>query len=169
MIDNGHIELKHFGDFFSKLDYERPLDATRGLSYCNLADENRYKKEFVKACIHKGAAENVELYLQDHFSWLKKHSFAISLMEPGMILPLHTDKYGFYKKTYSISNSDSVCRIIIFLEDWKPGHISQVGNKLTPQWKAGDWICWTGETKHMAANLGHENRYVLQITGLLKT
>jgi len=31
--------------------------------------------------------------------------------------------------------------------------------------KSGDWISWNYDTPHMAANIGTEPRYTLQITG----
>lgn len=167
MITNGYIELEQFGRFFVNLEYERHQNPQRGFSCYESSDESRYNREFVTVCVHNGVRKDIELYLKDKFYWLSHHSFAINLMEPGMMLPLHEDKYGFYRKKYNIDSIENICRVIIFLEDWKSGHISQIGKKLTPQWTAGEWVSWTGDTIHMAANLGHENRYVLQLTGLL--
>lgn len=167
MIINGSLDIDSFGDFYSTVEYERPEDATRGINYTNPLDSERYKKEYIKACIHQGVRKDVEEYLKKEFSWLRNHSFALSLMEPGMILPLHKDRYNYYIKMHNILDVNSICRVIIFLEEWKQGHVSQIGKKLTPQWEAGDWVYWTGETDHLAANLGNENRYVLQLTGIL--
>jgi hypothetical protein len=168
MIISGHIDIRSFGDFYTQIDYERPESASRGFNYSNSLDSERYKPEFTTVCIHHGIRPDVERYLIENFNWLYNHSFAINLMQPGMILPLHNDKYSYYMKNNNVSDINDICRVIIFLQDWKQGHISQIGNKLTPQWEAGDWVCWKGSTDHLAANLGHENRYVLQLTGILK-
>jgi len=51
------------------------------------------------------------------------------------------------------------------LEDWKSGHYFEgMGNPVT-QWRAGDAVEWDYDTPHMAANIGLEPRYTLQITG----
>ena len=168
MITRGHIDIESFGDFYTQVNYERPKDATKGLNYCNILDSERYKPEFIKTCIHRGIRTDVEHYLVKNFNWLCHHAFALHLMEPGMILPLHDDKYNYYMKANNVPDINDISRVIIFLQDWKKGHISQVGDNLTPQWKTGDWVCWAGSTDHLAANLGHENRYVLQITGTKK-
>ena len=33
----------------------------------------------------------------------------------------------------------------------------------------GNYLYWTGDTSHLAANLGMEDRYTMQITATLKT
>jgi hypothetical protein len=85
-----------------------------------------------------------------------------------MILPYHTDQYAYFLKTNPSLTISDVCRIIVFLEDWAPGHISEVSNDSHLKWRAGDWFFWTGKTPHMAANLGHVDRYTLQITGYIE-
>lgn len=34
-------------------------------------------------------------------------------------------------------------------------------------WKKGDYVLWKNDTPHMAANLGKENRYTMQVTGII--
>jgi hypothetical protein len=61
----------------------------------------------------------------------------------------------------------SIRRAVVLLEDWKSGHYFEgLGTPLT-QWKAGQVIEWTYDTPHLAANIGFEPRYTLQITGHL--
>lgn len=85
-----------------------------------------------------------------------------------MILPYHHDKYGFYFSKHKELTVDNIRRIIVFLEDWRCGHISEIAGESHNNWKAGDWISWAGSTAHMAANLGPYDRYTLQITGIIK-
>ena len=53
----------------------------------------------------------------------------------------------------------------MLLEDWKPGHYLEVDSKPYVAWKAGDTVEWVYDLPHMAANIGLEDRYTLQITG----
>ena len=51
-----------------------------------------------------------------------------------------------------------------------PGELLwDLGNDLCAQlgWQAGDTVEWTYDLPHMAANIGLEPRYTLQITGHL--
>jgi hypothetical protein len=101
----------------------------------------------------------------DHFPWLKNKTYTLQRIPPGGVIPLHFDVYIAYKKKYNITDINKIKRIIIFLEDWKSGHILEVNNELVMPWKAGDWICWTGDDLHIAANIGLEMRHTFQITG----
>lgn len=95
---------------------------------------------------------------------LKNPSMALHRMQPGRYLPLHSDLYGAYKKINSI-NDYSMQRIIVFLEDHKPGHMLDIAGTVHNSWSAGDWVSWQDDTVHAAYNLGLEDRYTLQITG----
>ncbi len=85
-------------------------------------------------------------------------------MSPGNVLPLHKDKYKIFMNQNNIKDINSVYRFIIFLEDSKPGHFMQIGNKIFSQWQSGDYVKWQGQTLHAAYNLGSEDRYTLQVT-----
>ena len=54
---------------------------------------------------------------------------------------------------------------MVFIEDWYSGHYLEVDNKPIVEWKRGDYVWWRGDVTHMAANLGTEYRFTLQITG----
>ncbi len=85
-------------------------------------------------------------------------------MDTCNILPHHKDTFDYYKKLFDIKNNMSIWRAVIFLEDWKPGHIFEIENQLISKWKSGEYILWQYDTEHMAANLGLEPRYSAQIT-----
>ena len=55
----------------------------------------------------------------------------------------------------------------MLLEDWKPGHYLEVNGKPYVNWLAGKTVEWYYDVPHMAANIGLEDRYTLQITGHL--
>ena len=85
-------------------------------------------------------------------------------METGVILPKHRDTYKMYTERFKCS-PESVHRILVFLEDWKSGHYFEVDGKNITGYRAGDYAIWSGDEEHMAANIGIEHRYTLQITG----
>lgn len=124
-------------------------------------------------------------YTQKHFldsthivrntspEWVHKFFNLVQGENPGVtflkmatcdITPYHSDTYKFYKKIHKLKDSTNIRRVIIFLEDWKPGHIFEIENTPITQWKAGDFVTWKNDVLHMAANLGTETRYTAQIT-----
>lgn len=91
--------------------------------------------------------------------------FAMYRMDTGDVLPVHSDHYNTYRRIHNITDNSTIWRCIVFLEDWKSGHYLEIDNTLIPQWRAGDYVIWNYDVPHMAANLGLEPRYTLQLTG----
>ena len=85
-------------------------------------------------------------------------------MVTNEILPTHGDDYKLYREKFDCE-LDDINRIIIFLEDWKSGHYFEMDGEPKVNWKAGNYIIWKGGVEHMAANIGVDDRYTLQITG----
>ena len=160
----GRVDIEQFGTWYKNLEYVIQNNPTRGYNTSAAEDLDRYKN--ISADIYSGVPEFMQQYLDQQFSWLNNKFYAVSRMRPGMILPIHTDKYTYFKSQNSIGDNQYVLRIIVFLEDWQSGHVSEVDRTPFTLWKQGDWISWIDDTPHMAANLGHTNRYVLQITGI---
>ena len=87
-------------------------------------------------------------------------------MRTGTVLPTHNDVYVKYKQAFDLEGREhTIRRAIVFLEDWKPGHYLEIMGRPIVDWRAGAVVEWTYDTPHMAANLGLEDRYTLQITG----
>jgi hypothetical protein len=87
-------------------------------------------------------------------------------MNTGTILPTHSDFYLRYIDLFDLQGQEHrIHRAIVFLEDWKPGHYFEGCNVPWIQWSAGDVAAWQYDTPHLAANMGLEPRYTLQITG----
>lgn len=87
-------------------------------------------------------------------------------MSTGTILPTHSDLYVKYIKIHNLEGKEHrIRRAVIFLEDWKPGHYSEINGQGLVGWKAGTVLEWSYDTPHAAANIGIEDRYTLQITG----
>lgn len=101
-----------------------------------------------------------------HFSSLLENiNLAVNLFKPGQYLPVHSDLYTKYRQLHSLDNDQSICRCIIFLEDWQQGQILQIGKTAYTDWKSGDWYGWTDSDEHSFFNLGIHNRYAVQLTG----
>ena len=89
-------------------------------------------------------------------------------MGTGTILPTHSDLYLRYVDIFKLQGQEhTIRRAIVFLEDWKPGHYFEGADQPTVNWRAGDVIEWQYDAPHLAANLGLDPRYTLQITGHL--
>ena len=87
-------------------------------------------------------------------------------MTTGTILPMHKDLYVKYIQLFNLQGQEHrIRRAIVFLEDWKPGHYFEGNNDAKVNWRAGDVVEWQYDAPHLAANLGLEPRYTLQITG----
>jgi hypothetical protein len=101
-------------------------------------------------------------HVLNHFD-LEDSVYAFAKYTPGLILPWHRDKYPTYARNKKVEVKDIV-RIMIFLHDPAPGHQLWIEDRYCTG-PAGTWFSWQGSTKHMAANLGETDRYVIQITG----
>jgi hypothetical protein len=96
---------------------------------------------------------------------LTKTGFVFYKMITGDIMPMHIDHFSKYCEIFKVKKS-AVCRAVIFLENWKSGHYFEIDNKAYCNYKAGEYVLWTSEEPHFAANIGLDNRYTLQITGV---
>jgi hypothetical protein len=89
-------------------------------------------------------------------------------METDEILPVHFDTYKYYRNLFKLDDSVDIVRTIVFLKDWSSGHYIEIDGTAQVGWKAGDWFMWANNTPHMAANIGLDPRYTLQITGWIE-
>jgi hypothetical protein len=122
-------------------------------------------------------AENlmIETYSQPNLmpKWIQKlyqywpnyKNFGLSFHKfaPGRYLPDHRDTYSKYREKYQV-DIIQVIRILIYLEDWQPGQINTIENSIMHNWKAGDWISWSGDSLHSVVNFGMQTRYALAVT-----
>lgn len=87
-------------------------------------------------------------------------------MTTGTVMPVHSDLYKKYVERFSLQGKEhTIRRALVLLEDWKPGHYLEVQGIPYTNWSAGQVVEWAYDTPHMAANIGLEDRYTLQITG----
>lgn len=97
---------------------------------------------------------------------LQNSSITLYCMPPGTIMPEHSDTFIKYREIMKLKTTDDVGRAVIFLENWKSGHYFEINETPIVNWKKGDYVLWKNNTSHIAANLGKENRYTMQITGI---
>ena len=102
--------------------------------------------------------------VRDSFN-LVKPVIAVNRLQPGKILPFHRDLFKTYKLRNDISPEDKITRIIVFLHKPKAGHQLWIEDNICTG-DAGSYFGWEQDTVNMAANLGSEMRYILQITGV---
>lgn len=89
-------------------------------------------------------------------------------MTSGTVMPVHQDRYVRYIDRFNLQGREStIWRALILLEHWRPGHYLEVEGRPFVGWQAGTVVEWWFDTPHMAANIGLEPRYTLQITGHL--
>jgi len=105
-------------------------------------------------------------WAEKFFSVFEGNNVGLSFykMNTCNILPSHRDTYNRYIKLFNIQDTSKIHRAVIFLEDWQPGHIFEIERTPITNWKAGEYVLWQYDAEHMAANLGLEPRYTLQIT-----
>lgn len=126
-------------------------------------------------CLDQNAHYNTGHAIKDKIDWSwtkvfepdtwKDVGLAFDKADPGYIIPWHTDHFTNYSKRFGHDRT-KVKRRIVFLEDWKTGHYFQLEDKVYVNWRQGEYVDWSSEQGHMGANVGHEPRYTLQITGV---
>ena len=95
---------------------------------------------------------------QPGFIWFK--------LRPGEILPEHVDTYANYCR-YANTQPQQVVRIIVFLQDWRPGFLFEFDGVPVTGYSAGTWVAWHNDVPHMAGNFSKVPRYTLQITATI--
>lgn len=107
----------------------------------------------------------IKIYTE--WGW-KDIGLAFYRMPTGTVMPVHSDLYKRYIELFNLQGQEqSIRRALVLLEDWKPGHYLEVKGRPYVDWEAGTTVQWAYDTPHMAANVGLEDRYTLQITGHL--
>lgn len=95
---------------------------------------------------------------------LDRCGYVIYRMHTLDIMPTHVDHFNTYSRLFNVERHN-IRRAVVFLEDWKPGHYFEIAGYSKTNWKAGDYVMWSPDVSHAAANIGIEPRYTLQITG----
>jgi hypothetical protein len=97
---------------------------------------------------------------------LDKAIATLTRQDPGQVLPWHRDAF-YYLRNTNKDDARPIWRFLVFMEDWKIGHLVQTENSIYTNWKAGDTIIWQPETFHLSANAGLAPKWTCNITGFL--
>jgi hypothetical protein len=160
----GHIK-PWWGNEFKELDYKylpHPDD-----SMVPAWEQQGYTNMNLNGAVCPLYDTPLEVFQQFHkaFPWANT-GIAAYKMNTGDILPVHSDHYMSYRRVFNLLKNETIYRAIVFLEDWKSGHYFEIDSHPITNWKKGDYAFWSGEVPHMAANIGIEPRYTLQVTGM---
>ena len=134
----------------------------------NMLDEwilQGYTNMNLNGAVHDIRHHTFAKKFNDFFNWANTGA-ALYQMNTGDVLPVHRDQYIIYQKALNITDPSVIWRAIVFMEDWKSGHYFEIDSTPVFNWRAGDYVMWNYDVPHMAANLGIEPRYTLQITGV---
>lgn len=95
---------------------------------------------------------------------LKNLTYTFYKMQTLEIMPEHVDHFSTYMKLFG-AEYKNIRRVLVMLEDWKPGHYLEINGVGIVNWIAGEWFMWDSDVPHAASNIGIEDRYTLQLTG----
>lgn len=167
---NNRIEIGHlapfWGDDFKKLKYtkqgvtEEEIKAWEKQGY----SEN-YVKSFTGSLYDSTNVMPEWVDRMTNLFGMHKQTYTVYRMETCEIMPSHSDHFRTYCRLND-TTPDKVNRVVLMLEDWKPGHYFEINGVGVVNWKAGDYFRWQGDIPHAASNIGTQPRYTLQITGL---
>jgi hypothetical protein len=163
-----HYKIKVFwDDEYQHLDYvNEPFNDTTLLNHwTELGYPNRFTGDM---CDMRNRQPTWNTQFVDFFAakgW-KDIGTSYYRMNTGTVLPTHRDLYLRYIDLFNLQGREpGIHRAIIFLQDWRSGHYAEYEDQPFVKWSAGDVVEWQYDTPHMAANLGLDPRYTLQITG----
>lgn len=164
----GHLTPFWTKESIEQIPYVTPPNPNIGFDLVDELDQERYAGLITADRVTELPDVLKSDLLYKEFDWLENRIYAVHKMNPGTLLPIHRDLYRYFKNSNNVSDIDNIVRVIVFLDDWHSGQILEIEGTMLVEWQAGDWFTWRGGHAHLAANLGHEARYTLQITGTIK-
>ena len=161
-----HIE-RFWDDEFKILDYiQEPFNDPESVArWISQGYQSKITGDLVdmRHRLPSWASKFIEIY--EGQGW-KDVGLAFYRMPTGTVMPVHSDLYKRYIELFDLKGmSHTIRRALVLLEDWKSGHYLECMGEPIVNWRAGDVVEWQYDTPHMAANIGLEDRYTLQITG----
>ena len=156
-----------WNDEFKKLDYlnEEFNDPANLQYWLDLGFANKFTGDMCDMRQPQPSFNKKFLEIYTEMGW-KDIGTSYYRMQPGTILPTHQDLYKRYVQLFELQGKENtIRRAIVYLEDWRSGHYAEYQEQSFTNWCAGDVVEWHYDTPHLAANLGVEPRYTLQITG----
>ena len=158
---------KFWDDEFKQLNYvnEEFNDESSTQRWLEQGYANRFTGDMCDMRSRQPTWNNQFINIYKDLGW-KDIGTSYYRMATGTILPTHSDLYLRYIELFNLQGQEHrIRRAIVFLQDWRPGHYAEYNGQPKVNWQAGDVVEWCYDAPHMAANLGLEPRYTLQITG----
>lgn len=154
-------------DEFKKLDYidEEFNDPESLKKWLDLGYQNKFTGSMCDMRSPQPSWNKEFIKIYEAMGW-KDIGTSYYRMDTGTVLPTHSDLYVRYIDLFNLKGKEErIHRAVIFLEDWKEGHYSEINGVGFVNWDAGTVLEWSYDTPHAAANIGIAPRYTLQITG----
>jgi hypothetical protein len=93
------------------------------------------------------------------------------MQRPGQFLMIHHDLYYAIIRDFDPElawKPEKFRRFVVFMEDWRPGHVWIAGNTTYSHWQKGECITWSWiDMPHGTANLSPSTRYSVHLTGYM--
>lgn len=161
----------HIVPFWNKADYADLPYVKQGITEeeVNMWVTDGYPKDLSFTGMmydNKNTMPEFTVKLKEYFVRLYDNfTFTFYKMESMDIMPNHIDHFRTYCRLFDVKREE-VVRILVMLEDWKPGHYLEINSKAITNWVAGDYFVWENDVPHAASNIGKkvDTRYTLQIT-----
>lgn len=166
-VETGNVDTAwEDDDSYLYFNYVKQSVTEEEINYwASLGYDQKHVKSFTGSMYdNKNPLPDWLKYLEHRFG-LYNQTYTFYRMDTLEIMPVHSDHFRTYCRLHN-TTPDKVHRVVVMLEDWKPGHYFEMDGVGYTNWKAGDWFKWKGDVPHAAANIGVEPRYTLQITGL---
>jgi hypothetical protein len=154
-------------DEYKLLDYQHESfnDAASIARWTDMGYSSKFTGHMADMRVLQPSWNNQFVKIYQDLGW-KDIGTSYYRMDTGTVLPTHSDLYTRYVTIHNLQGQEHrIRRAIVFLEEWKPGHYSEIDGKGFVDWRAGTVIEWSYDTPHAAANIGIAPRYTLQITG----
>ncbi len=158
----------HLGRFWNESDYKNFNYVRQPLMDSEIEEWKRKGYDYVKSFSgsmydnRNPMPEWVNRF--DKIFDLKNLTYNFYKMSQLEIMPVHVDHFQTYMRIFGVEYKN-IRRILIMLDDWKPGHYLEIDGIGVVNWIAGDYFIWDSDVPHAASNIGTEDRYTLQITG----
>lgn len=96
--------------------------------------------------------------------FLDQEKTRVHVQRTGQVFNQHIDKLDL---VYPDHDSADIVKLVVMLEDWRPGQFYIYGTHTYTHWQAGDVHCFDWyNTPHSTANASHYPRYSVNIMGL---
>lgn len=163
-ITKGHL-IPFWKNDFVQFDYvKQPLLDDEIEKWKNEGFDKNHVKSFSGSMFDNKNPMPKWIKQFDNRFGLKNQTYNFYKMETFEVMPPHSDHYNTYARLFNVDRS-KVYRVIVMLEDWKPGHYFELDGRGYSNWRAGDYFMWNNDVPHAAANIGNLPRYTLQVTG----